>query len=97
MVAALCGCTGVAEGWQVFGGTFNCTVASSTTTVSFYYIAARAPHQIVSRGAPSFVSSAVSDPTSSNPIRVHAVTLTTGAYSFSDAFDSRLSATITVP
>lgn len=97
MIAPLCGCSGVVEGWQVFGGAFNCTVSASTTTVSFYYLSTRNSHQILSNGGVGFVSSPVSDPTSSNPVRVHAVTLTTGAYTFSDAFDSRLQATITVP
>ena len=97
MVARLCGCAEGGGGWQTFDAGMTCTVANGTTVV-FHYISTRLRHQVITApaSAASFAPSPVSDPFDSPVIRAHGVTLSTGTYTVSDTFDSRLNAVVDV-
>lgn len=98
LIAPLCGCSGTTDGWRTFDAGINCTVTAGTT-VSFYYLSTTLSHQIRSTAtsARSFAPSPVSDPAVEPVIRTHAVTLSVaGTYTFTDSFDARLAATLTV-
>lgn len=97
LVAILCGCDEAGGAWQTFDTGLTCTVRPGTTVV-FHYIGIRVRHQIISApsSASSFSPSPISDPNDDPGIRAHAVTLTAGTYTFTDAFDSRLAATLAV-
>ena len=97
LIAPLCGCAGVADGWRRFDAGLTCNVPNGTTVV-FYYLSTRNRHQIetTTTSTSSFSPSPVSDPAAKPMLKAHAVTLSTGNYTFSDAFDSNLNATINV-
>lgn len=80
----LCGCKEAAGTLFSAPSLLSCTV-SSGTTVFFHYLGGALPHQIVSTGQPSFVSSPVFRPNDAERIRVHAVQFSdSGTYSFQD-------------
>ncbi len=97
MVARLCGCAEGGGGWQTFDAALTCTVPGGTTVV-FHYVSSRLRHQIVTAPASTstFAPSPVSDPLDVPVIRAHGVTLTTGTYTVTDTFDSRLNAVVDV-
>jgi hypothetical protein len=86
----MCGCN---EGTLLapLGTAVTCTVPVGTV-VYFHYLATELQHAIVSKGAPQFISSPVSDPSDELPIRVHVIRMTTaGTYEFEDAFNTGIS------
>lgn len=97
LVAILCGCDETGGAWQTFDTGLVCTVRPATTVV-FHYIGHRVRHQIITApvSTSSFSPSPISDPTEDPVIRAHSVTLPAGTYTFTDAFDSRLAATLVV-
>jgi hypothetical protein len=97
LIAVLCGCDESGGAWQTFDTGLTCTVRPGTTVV-FHYLGTRLRHQIITTpsSASAFSPSPISDPIEDPGIRAHAVTLTTGTYTFTDAFDSRLASTLVV-
>lgn len=80
----LCGCKEVAGTVFFASSLLTCTV-SRGTTVFFQYLGTNLPHQIISTGQPSFMSSPISRPNDPARIRVHAAYFTeSGTYSFQD-------------
>jgi hypothetical protein len=91
----LCGCQ-EAPGIVMPPLALNCTV-SANTQVYFWYLNTTQFHQIQSTAQPTFATSPLSDPSDSNPIRTHVVTLTNpGNYEFQDVYNSSLNGTIIV-
>ncbi len=93
-----CGCA-EGSGTVSAGGAFACTV-NSGTTVFFYFVATRISHQILFTSAPATTSNLpLVRPLASQPGRAisYGVPLSTsGAYLFSDAFNSAITGTLTV-
>jgi hypothetical protein len=102
---AACGCTGTNEskGTLYSGSTpLICHLPSSSTQVYFYYIGSTLQHQIISVGANTFPSSALSVP-GDNPLarlQVHVVpfysTQSGLTFQFQDAFNG-LAGQLVVP
>lgn len=92
----LCGCGEGRSAVTVAGTNLVCTVPLNTA-VTFYFMGTRQPHQIMSTGSPTFVSSPYADPSSSSPITTHAVKLTAaGSYNYHDVSEPALTGTIVV-
>jgi len=91
----LCGCQEPRE--EVFPpNSLTCTV-STGTTVLFWYLATNLPHQIQSTAQPTFPTSPLYDPNSSNPVPTHVVTLSApGNYEFEDVYNRAINGTIIV-
>ena len=98
----LCGCTGTAEtdGTYIQAPTsLTCHLSSGSSVVLFHLTGTVNRHQIVSTGTPTFVPSAVSDPSSGNPITVYTAFFpqTSTTYSFADSFNSAIQGQIVIP
>jgi len=91
----LCGCQEPRE--EVFPpNSLTCTV-SAGTAVWFWYLNTDLRHQIQSTAQPTFPTSPLYDPSASNPVPTHVVTLSTpGNYEFEDAYNHTINGTIVV-
>ncbi|MBY0471812.1 hypothetical protein K2X30_11655 [bacterium] len=96
-LVGLCGCA-EADGTVYPAGTpLTCNANTTNSTVFFHYIGTKLRHQIAAtQGGTFFVASALSDPSTTDYLRVHAVTLTSGTYNFLDLY-STLQGQIIVP
>lgn len=93
----LCGCQGIQNGEAVMPPTvLNCTV-NAGSQVWFRFEASLMPHQILSKGTPSFPHGVLVDPELFPVPPVHSVTFgTPGIYGFEDAINPSIQGTITV-
>ncbi len=94
-IQSVCGCQESPEISNPPNG-ITCTVPVGTS-IWFWYLSTTLLHQIQSTATPTFQTSSLSDPNSSNPVRTHVVTLsTTGSYEFDDVYNRAINGTIVV-
>jgi hypothetical protein len=92
----LCGCTEGRSQAIAVGTNLVCTVPINTA-ITFSFINVKVPHQVLSTGSPTFVSSPNVDPTAVNPVNSHGVKFTAaGTYTYRDAYEAALTGSIVV-
>ena len=93
--AVLCGCQET-SGRVAANDTLKCTV-SKDTVVFIHFFGVQNTHSLAPTGSPVFPSSPNIDPTSSAPVREHALKLSeTGTYGFTDLYNSSIHGEIIV-